>query len=127
MGGGKPSSVETINIYKLHISILDGKLQSILATEVFSVCAPLSVPRISTESLQSFGDLPFASDFISSDETTIDVLFGLDAYWKLGNPGNVVVCGGLVVQETVFGWVLTGLETDLKREYNDALSMETSG
>ena len=75
-GAGKPSSVETRNIYNLQVSILDGKLQSILATEVPSVCAPLSIPRISTEALQSFGDLPFASDFTSSDETTIDVLFG---------------------------------------------------
>ena len=70
---------------------------------------PLCVPLyLYPEVLQSYGDLPFASDFTSSDETTIEVLFDLDVYWKLVNPGNVVVCGGLVALETVFVWVLSG-------------------
>ena len=41
-------------------------------------------------------------------EIEVDILVGLDAYWKLMTPEIVVMSDGLVAQRSVFGWILSG-------------------
>ena len=49
---------------------------------------------------------------------TVDILVGLDAYWKFMVLSYVVQADGLVAQESVFGWVLSGLCTVPARKEN---------
>ena len=51
---------------------------------------------------------PLAAGYDSGDMTGIDMLIGLDAYWGLVK-STVVNHEGLVAQETVFGYILSGL------------------
>ena len=39
---------------------------------------------------------------------TIDLLVGLDYYWSIVLPGVMSLGPGLVAQETVFGWLISG-------------------
>ena len=41
-------------------------------------------------------------------EIEVDILVGLNAYWKLMTPEIVVMSDGLVAQRSVFGWILSG-------------------
>jgi hypothetical protein len=49
------------------------------------------------------------ADSASADEKIrVDILIGLDLYWKLMRPQSVRQIGGLVAQESAFGWILSG-------------------
>jgi hypothetical protein len=64
-----------------------------------------SIPR---ELLKSLGQLELADLFTSDREITVDILIGLDMYWKFMKHGFLQLPGGLVAQDTTFGWVLSG-------------------
>ena len=38
----------------------------------------------------------------------VDLLIGLDVYWKFMTPEMVCLPEGLVAQRSLFGWVLSG-------------------
>ena len=50
-----------------------------------------------------------AWDYTLSSEIKVDILVGLDSYWKFVKP-QITGCSveGLMAQSTVFGWVLFG-------------------
>ena len=41
-------------------------------------------------------------------EVKVDLLIGLDTYWKLITPEIICLSKGLAAQRSVFGWVLSG-------------------
>ena len=38
----------------------------------------------------------------------VDILIGLDVYWKFMTPEMVCLADGIVAQRSLFGWVLSG-------------------
>ena len=97
------------SIFYLILQDEHGLDQSLFATEVPVICAPLVCPEVPQSVLTSFGELSMAWDYTLSSEIKVDILVGLDSYWKFVKP-QITGCSveGLMAQSTVFGWVLFG-------------------
>ena len=79
-----------------------------IATEIPTICAPMFRPAVPDSVLGSFGkDIEFV-DVPMGQDIKVDILVGLDSYWKLMTPEIVVMSDGLVAQRSVFGWILSG-------------------
>ena len=69
-------------------------------------------PTIPPNLLHHFSKLNLVNSGVRENEPLVfDVLIGLDQYheyWHLVSGGTVVGKKGLVVQETVFGWMVSG-------------------
>ena len=67
-------------------------------------CTPVPVSKLSC-----FKGLELAETGIgNSERITVDILLGLDQYWKFVT-GNVQQgVDGLAAQKTIFGWVVSG-------------------
>lgn len=78
-------------------------------TEVPVICLPLAKPVVDSKLLEEFEQLELAYDFSSSDGLNIDILIGQDLFWSLMS-GKVHKGekSGIVAQESIFGWVLSG-------------------
>lgn len=103
-----PSPEEGRNVYSLEIEGLvqgHGKVQ---ATEIPVVCVPLRRKGVPREFLESFKGLTLAERSYTEEVGSVDILIGLDYYWKLMKPNVVASDGGLVAQETCFGWIVSG-------------------
>ena len=60
-----------------------------------------------TELTSCLGDLQFVEDYSTIDDTKIDILLGLGAYWKFVKPDIITFPGSLLAtQPTMFGWML---------------------
>ena len=70
------------------------------------ICPPLVCPEVPQSVLTSFGKLSMAWDYALSSEIKVDILVGLDSYWKFVKP-QITGCSveALMAQSTVFGWV----------------------
>ena len=109
-GGGKSQSV--CDMYDLELTganLSVPVVQRIEAVEVPVICAPLTRPSVEAHLLQSFSHVELADDCASETPHQIDILVGQDTYWSLVRTGLIRSPEGLVAQETVFGWVLSGL------------------
>ena len=111
-GGGKSSS--TCNMYEFDVTSVNlsvPTVQTIQAVQVPVICAPLVRPRVNTNQLHpSFDHVELADRTFSSESPLqIDLLVGQDQYWSLMRAGLIRSAEGLVAQETVFGWVMSGL------------------
>ena len=108
-GAGNTSKARMRSIFDLILQDEHGSDQSLFATEVPVICAPLVCPEVPQSVLTSFGELSMAWDYTLSSEIKVDILVGLDSYWKFVKP-QITGCSveGLMAQSTVFGWVLFG-------------------
>ena len=108
-GAGNTSKAQMRSIFDLILQDEHGSDQSLFATEVPVICAPLVCPEVPQSVLTSFGELSMAWDYTLSSEIKVDILVGLDFYWKFVKP-QITGCSveGLMAQSTVFGWVLFG-------------------
>ena len=73
------------------------------------ICAPLSRPSLVHDILNSFGDISFADHYEIRSVVKIDILIGMDAYWRFVLPQ--VLCSevaDLIAQNSVFGWIVSG-------------------
>ena len=88
----------------------DGVERSINTTECKSICAPLTQTQVSPELLHFFGEnLEWCQDYCSGSDVKIDILIGMDCYWRFVKPR--IIPGPyeeLVAQDTVFGFMLSG-------------------
>lgn len=107
-GSSGVSKESARNVYRLPMDGLDG-VETILATEVQSICAPLLRQSVPLDLLQSLGEVQFADSYDTAARLEIDVLVGLDNYWRLIKPVVVNMSPGLVAQESKFGWILSGI------------------
>ena len=107
-GSKKPSKAELRNVFQVHLKNNDGNFQSLFVTEVPVICAPVYNPEVPRHVLQSLGDFSWADNEVGQT-VSVDILIGLDAYWKFIR-GKVVSIPeqGLCAQESVFGWIVSG-------------------
>ena len=106
-GSTKPTASNMKNIYNLNMKCSDSSCISIQVTEVPVICTPVSCPPVPDELLRRLGDLTPVG-IPSGGNIEIDVLIGLDCYWKLVKPNIVSLDAGMAAQDTVFGWMLSG-------------------
>ena len=96
------------NIFSLNLMCNDNTCTSLSVTEIPTICAPLSCPAVSESSLHSFSSVKLLNCF-GETKISIDILIGLDSYWSFMKSG-IIRSDGLVAQETVFGWVVSGYQ-----------------
>ena len=85
-GSGKPSKGEMRNMYHVNGRSKRG-IESLLATKIPVICAPMYRPEIPKKLLRPLGNFEYAAVDDHTKEITIDVLIGLDNYWKFVKPG----------------------------------------
>ena len=107
-GGGK-STRQNRNLHKINLKgVFKGhELQSLLVVEVPIICTPLQRAKIPRDAFKPFDDLGLA-DRYECNPTAIDIVVGMDHYWDIVRPAYVHSPSGLVAQDTVFGWVISG-------------------
>ena len=108
-GTGKPSVSELRNIYNVILESSQGSGHSLHCTEVPVICAPIYRPEVPSDLMSAFGELQFADVYGTGLEVKVDILIGLDSYWKFVRPQIISSADGqLMAQCTVFGWMLYG-------------------
>ena len=109
-GGGNGDGV--FDRYDVQVTAVNSPVPTavkIEAVRVPVICGPLQRPRVPSRLLEPFAHLPLADSYSESGmEHDVDILVGLDQYWSLVRVGLVRSSDGLVAQDTVFGWVLSG-------------------
>lgn len=74
-----------------------------------SICEPLQGKPLEQESLKELDSYTLADpSCITGCSLPIDILVGVDNYWKLVRDDIVRLKSGLVIMSTLFGWVLSG-------------------
>ena len=106
-GTDATSSVKEGNVYNVQLQG-NGSEISLQATEIPTICVPLCQPSIPRSVLTSLGgNLGFVS-VPEGQKVKVDILVGLDVYWKLMTGEMKFLSQSLVAQKSVFGWVLSG-------------------
>ena len=105
--GSKTSGqIQRRNVFNLNLLGNDSNT-SVTVTEIPHICASLAKPTIPEELINSFGqELNIVE--AKSGEITVDLLIGLDWYWRLVTGGIKVISDCLVAQKTIFGWIVSG-------------------
>ena len=104
-GTSTASPSENVNIYNL---CLQGRNEDIFvnATCINTICSPLSQPKVPSHLLSKI-----ANDVISipaGKKIKIDILIGLDSYWRLMSGKMLFLSPELVAQRSALGWVVSG-------------------
>ncbi len=97
------------NVYSFHVQGTRKGRGFVITTEVPTICTPMCHPTIPLSKLSSFKSVQLVHTGIEEGKPfTIDILVGLDHYWKFVQGGVIPGIDGLVAQETTFGWMVTG-------------------
>ena len=107
-GDKTPTCCKTHNVYNLTLQGLNGNVQTLRAVEVKTICPPMHRPKIPVSLVQSFGNIRLADEYDRQGELNVDILIGLDSYWKFVKSGVIKSSDSVVAQETVFGWIISG-------------------
>ena len=116
-GGGKASSGEERNVYKLRVkgaAVPDRDMKVFSAVAVPMICAPLSRPSVPDVCLSELRGLTLADGEFGSRVLSVDILVGLDCYWSMIRAGVVTGPSGLTAQDSCFGWVISGAATEVR-------------
>lgn len=108
-GGDKPSPSKVRNTYSLQLVCENGSTFGLDATEIPIICAPVYKPKLPDETLSFLNDFDLNLELDKHDYVKIDILLGMDYLWHVLS-GNIVHVPktNLVVQKSIFGWVLSG-------------------
>ena len=93
-------------MFQVNLKGSGGTSEFLTVTEVPVICAPLFRPEIPRFVMESLGGVELATHDIEGKHISVDILVGMDSYWKFVKPGITTLPGGLVAQETVFGSIL---------------------
>jgi hypothetical protein len=102
-------------IVEVEMEDAKGCMLEVRAVETPVICVPLERPRIPQEILENKGiEL---KNVVGSGKIKIDMLIGLDNYWRLMSTEKVrVEKDNLVAQRSVFGWILSGYMSDNRKD-----------
>ncbi|XP_076037863.1 uncharacterized protein LOC143023227 [Oratosquilla oratoria] len=69
-----------------------------------------------------------ADDYGSDRDLTLDILIGVDNYWRFVSPENFIRCEDLVAFESLFGWILSGscMKTQEENVFHQMLCISTA-
>ena len=107
-GNKKSQGNKERNVYDVNLIDTIGNNHSVFAVEIMSVCLPLSHQRVPSDVLQSLSHLPLADDYGHDRDLILDMLVGVDNYWKFVSADSVMRFEDLVAHKSMFGWILSG-------------------
>lgn len=109
-GSGKASKEEDRNVYSVELRGQKTGSGVITVTEVPVVCAPLYRRPVPEEILADMRRRNMAEDYRGGKRIQVDILIGLDHYWKFMTSDCVALRDdkGLIAQRTLFGWIISG-------------------
>ncbi|KAK4324412.1 hypothetical protein Pmani_004972 [Petrolisthes manimaculis] len=107
-GNKKSQGSQERNVYDVKLIDREGNNHSVFAVEVTTICPPLSRQRVPYDVLRSLSHLQLADDYGHDRDLTLDILVGVDNYWRFVSADNVVRFDDLVAHESKFGWILSG-------------------
>lgn len=107
-GNKKSQGGKERNVYDVSLIDTQGYKHSVFAVEVMSICPPLRRQRVPDDVMQSLSHLQLADDYGHDRDLTLDILVGVDNYWRFVSADSVVKFGDLVAHESLFGWILSG-------------------
>ncbi|KAK4322472.1 hypothetical protein Pmani_006812 [Petrolisthes manimaculis] len=96
------------NVYDVKLIDSEGNNHSVFAVEVTTICPPLSRQRVPYDVLRSLSHLQLNDDYGHDRDLTLDILVGVDNYWRFVSADNVVRFDDLVAHESKCGWILSG-------------------
>ena len=99
-GSGKLSVNELRDIFNVVLEGSSGSGHSLHAMEVPVICAPLRRPVVPPELTSCLGDLQFMEDNSTIDDIKVDILIGLDAYWKFVKLNIITVPDSLLAAQS---------------------------
>ena len=91
------SNAEQRNLYKVTLKG-GGNAANLVVTEIPVICTPIFRPAVPQSVLESFGKNVKFIDVPAGQEVKVDILIGLDIYWKFMTPERVCLPEGLVAQ-----------------------------
>ena len=112
-GTDEVSCTTSRDVYKFMLKGNNGHNVSLNATAIPTICPPISQPKIPDHLLAQM-ELEKA-DLISIPEggqVSVDILIGMDAYWRLRTGKIKFLTQSLAAQKTLLGWVLSGCVPD---------------
>jgi soluble P-type ATPase len=95
------------NLFSIQLQGLDS-IETIESTEVPVICAPIQRRTVPKELLKVSGVDPDTVCSSTDPNVKIDVLIGLDYYWRLVGTQSKMVADGLALQKTKFGYMFSG-------------------
>jgi hypothetical protein len=107
-GSGKPNRGQMRNVYRLDLLGRQQGRAQVVATEMDVISVPLVQKRVPKSTLTAFFPIDFVNNYDTDRQLPIDILVGLDFYWQLVKP-EFDARDGMVAQNTVFGWMLSGV------------------
>ena len=112
-GSSSPSDPCMRNLFNVTM-LGDQQVVSVVLTETPVVCAPMYRPAVPSDVLSSLDDDVQLID-VYEGEFQVDILIGLDVYWRLMTPDMRFLSDNLMVQRTLFGWIMSGV---LSQDFN---------
>ncbi|GAB1599401.1 hypothetical protein Ahia01_000217300, partial [Argonauta hians] len=106
-GNQKTDKVQRRNVYNMNLIGSDGCSTPVTLTEVPNICAALPKPSVPKHIIDSLGEELNVVE-VRNGEIKVDILIGLDWYWRLVSGEIKSISDGLVAQKTNFGWIVSG-------------------
>lgn len=107
-GSSKARKQQRRNMYSLNLEGLRQEKVSVVATEIEVISVPVHRKSIPSDILKAMSHLTLVTDYAIEERVPIDMLIGLDSFWKLVKHKTFPISENMVAQETVFGWILSG-------------------
>ena len=95
------------DVYSISLIDVNGNAHNICLTEDPVLCADLRSPPIPSNLLTSLGDVPLITVSPGVD-TKIDIILGMDVYWRFVTGKTKRLTDSLVAEQTLFGWIVSG-------------------
>ena len=107
--GGECAQASMLSpVYDLNVMDMNGELHILSAAEIPVICAPLARVCVPRSIFKYFSHLKMADDYDKNTSLQVDILVGLDFYWKLVGISPAIQKDGLVALPSVFGYLLGG-------------------
>ena len=106
-GQSQASSSNLRNVYSIPLQGLHSQ-ECVEAIEIPVICAPLYKRAVPDAFMRSLNLQERKFCCVQEVNAKVDILVGMDAYWRLVRGETQHMCENLVAQNTVFGWILPG-------------------
>lgn len=111
-GDPKPHAPKMKKIYEIKLLNEDNVEENLIVMESSAICSPIYRPVLPGEIMNKLIvngiSIPEGSLVSPDAQIEIDILIGVDYYWKFVKPNVQIISEHLSAQETKFGWVLSG-------------------
>ena len=106
-GSDQASTPKNTHIYDICMEGMNGERVNVSATCIDTICTTLTQPKIPVHLLKKIPGHDVVS-IPSGSNITVDILIGMDYYWRIMKKDIVSLADGLMAQKSALGWVISG-------------------